>query len=281
MKKIVSIALVLATTSLLAYVDTDFDGVEDGMDLCPNTSFTELVDIKGCPIKSLVSPHKFDIIVGASYSDINNQSGSQTQTLSSSVQFDYYYKNFSLSASTSYFDTSSDGYSDTGLNDSFVGASYTIKPTDSLFIRLNAGVILPTYETTLNNNETDYTGSVSLSYKVSEVSLFGGYSYTVINDTDVSVTDQNGTSTTITYQNTAAYNVGVGTSITDKLYMSVSYNLANSASGLDESYQDIETASLYGYYGIDTHWFTTFSYARGLSDSASDNYASIRLGYIF
>jgi len=277
MKKIVSIAVVLATTSLLAYVDSDFDGVEDGMDLCPNTSFTELVDIKGCPIKSLVSPHKFDIIVGASYSDINNQSASQTQTLSSTVQFDYYYKNFSLSASTSYFNTSSDTYSDAGLNDSFIGTSYTIRPTDSLYIRLNAGVILPTYKTTLNNNETDYAGSVSLSYTVAGVSLFGGYSYTFINDLDTTVTDANGT-TTITYQNTAAYNVGIGKSITDKLYMSVSYNSADS---VYENSKDIETASLYGYYGIDTHWFTTFSYARGLSDTASDNYASIRLGYIF
>jgi len=279
MKKIVSIAVVLATTSLLAYVDTDFDGVEDGMDLCPNTSFTELVDIKGCPIKSLVSPHKFDIIVGASYSDINNQSASQTQTqtLSSTVQFDYYYKNFSLSASTSYFNTSSDTYSDAGLNDSFIGTSYTIKPTDSLYIRLNVGVILPTYKTTLNNNEIDYAGSVSLSYTVAGVSLFGGYSYTFINDLDTTVTDANGT-TTITYQNTAAYNIGIGKSITDKLYMSVSYNSADS---VYETSKDIETASLYGYYGIDTHWFTTFSYARGLSDTASDNYASIRLGYIF
>ncbi|MDF1876300.1 DUF3187 domain-containing protein [Sulfurimonas sp. SAG-AH-194-L11] len=277
MKKIVSIVLVLATSSLFAYVDTDFDGVEDGMDLCPNTSFTELVDIKGCPIKSLVSPHKFDIIVGASYSDINYQSASQTQTLSSTVQFDYYYKNFSLSASTSYFNTSSDTYLDAGLNDSFVGASYTIKPTNSLYIRLNAGVILPTYETTLNNNETDYTGSVSLSYTVAGVSLFGGYSYTFINDLDTTVTDANGT-TTISYQNAEAYNVGIGKSITDKLYMSVSYNSADS---VYENLKDIETASLYGYYGIDTHWFTTFSYARGLSDTASDNYASIRLGYIF
>lgn len=278
MNKIVSMALILITTSAFAYVDSDFDGVEDGIDICPNTSFTELVDIKGCPVKSLVSPHKFDIIVGANYSDSNPQVVSKTQTVSTSVQFDYYYKNFSLSASTSYFNTSGDSYTDSGMNDSFIGMSYTIKPSKSLYIRLNTGVILPTYDTTLNNNRTDYTASASFSYTVSGISLFGAYSYTLINDLDTTITDTNGTTTNIKYQNTSAYNAGIGKYLTDKLYMSISYNTSDS---VYVNSKDIKTASLYGYYGIDAHWFSTFSYARGLSDTASENYASLRLGYFF
>ena len=45
------VLLVLSSTSLLAYEDSDLDGVEDKLDQCPNTSFSDLVDIRGCTKK--------------------------------------------------------------------------------------------------------------------------------------------------------------------------------------------------------------------------------------
>ncbi len=268
---------IFLSINLFAYTDSDFDGVVDSVDRCPNTPFSELVDISGCTTKSLISPHHYDIIVGASYSDSDYQTLNQTDTLSSTIQVDYYYKNFSLQASTSYFNTSGDEFSDNGFYDSYLGTSYQFKPLDSLTLRVGAGVLLPTYETSLNNNNTDYVGSLNLSYNLDDVSLFGGYSYTVINDDDVVLTD-GVTTTEIVYEDSVAYSAGVGYYFTSTIYVSGSYNVSSSIySGIE----DIQTASVYGYYSIDRNWFSTLSYAKGISDSASKNYLSLRLGYFF
>ena len=276
--------LAVFTSSLLAYSDADMDGVADEQDRCPNTPFMELVDINGCTKKTLrpkdaPSNHHFDIIVGANYSDSDYNTLNKTDTFSGALQVDYYYKNFSLQASTSYFNTQGSGYSEKGLYDSFLGASYQFKPLQNLTFRLGAGAVLPTYDSSLNNNNTDYTGSASVSYTVSGVNIFGGYNYTMINDDDVYIdTGDVNTSRNVQYQDTNSYNAGLGYYVTDQLYMSASYNVMNSVYvGVD----DIESASVYAYYGINTHWFTTLSYAYGISDTASKNYAAFRLGYFF
>jgi len=270
--------LLLLSSSLSAYVDSDMDGVEDTIDRCPNTPFSDLVDINGCTKKSLVSPHHYDIIFGASYSSSDYQTLNATDTLAGSVQVDYYYKNFSLQASTSYFTTEGSGFSDSGLYDSFVGGSYQFKPVQNLSLRLGAGALIPTYKSNLNNNNLDYTATANISYTLGKVNLFGGYSYTMINDDDVNVVDVNGTTTAVIYQNTQGYSAGVGVYATQKLYISGAYNASNS---IYANIEDITTASAYAYYSIDSHWFATLSYAYGLSSSASDHYASIRLGYFF
>jgi len=269
-KKLLLLALGFLSTSLFAYSDLDMDGVADSVDQCPNTPLTDLVDIQGCPIKSLVSANHFDVIVGAGYSDSNYASLNQTNTYSSSLQIDYYYKNFSLQASTSYYKTDGQNYSDNGMNDSFVGAAYKFKFNKSLSLRVGAGALLPTYNTSLNNNNTDYTASANLSYAISKINIFGGYAYTMINDDDIAGT--------VAYQDTNAFTGGLGYYFTNKLYISGAYNTADSIySGIEK----IRTVSAYGYYSFNKHWFTTFSYAYGLSDSASDNAASVKVGYYF
>ncbi len=273
MKRSFLLLALLLATSLFAYTDKDLDGVDDAVDKCPNTPFMDIVDINGCTKKSLISPHHYDIIVGVSYSAADYNKLNRSDTFATSLQADYYYKNFSLQASTSYYTTSGGGYSSNGFYDSFIGASYRIKPTKNFKIYLGAGVVLPTYDTSLNNNNTDYKASVSASYYVKDFNFFGGYSYTIINDDDVVV---NGIP--YTYQNTSSINGGIGYYVSSKLYMSASYYVSDS---IYTTVQKLRTASLYGYYTIDKHWFTTFSYARGLSDSATDNYLSLRLGYYY
>lgn len=263
------LALVFLSSSLFAYVDSDMDGVEDAVDSCPNTPFSDLVDISGCTKKSLVSPHHYDIIFGASYSSSDYQTLNATDTIAGSVQVDYYYKKFSLQASTSYFTTEGNGFSDSGLYDSFVGGAYQFKPTQNLSLRVDVGALIPTYKSTLDNNNLDYTVTANISYNLGKVNLFGGYSYTIIND------DVNGTTTAVIYQNTQGYSVGVGVYASQKLYISGAYNATDS---IYANIEDIATASAYAYYSIDSHWFSTLSYAYGLSSSASDHYGSIRLG---
>lgn len=276
------VALMLSTTSLLAYSDADMDGVEDSVDKCPNTPLTDLVDMNGCTIKKVkarnTTQSHYDVIIGGGYTGSNYASLNRTDTLSSLVQADYYYGNFSLQASTSYYSTKGDNYSNSGLNDSFIGAAYAFKPIKSLYVRVGVGVILPTYKTTLNNNKTDYTGSINVSYTADRVNLFGGYIYTNINDTDV-------TNSTLDYRyhDTNGYSVGLGYYFTNALYVSGAYNRSNSIykSINGESVKDIETASLYGYYALDSNYFFTVSYMYGLSDSASNHAGSIKLGYYF
>lgn len=275
MKKVLFTALLSISTLLSAYVDSDMDGVDDSIDRCPNTSFNDLADINGCTIKSLLSEHHFDLIIGTSYANPDYQTLSKTDTVTGSLQVDYYYKNFSAQLSTSYFSTNGNDYSNAGMYDSFVGGSYNFKLTKSLQIRVNAGALLPTYTTSLNNNNTDYTSGVNLSYTFENANIFGAYSYTLINDDDIVGDAIVGD---VTYQNTNALSGGIGYYVTDKLYMSGAYNVSDSLySGVDK----VKTASVYANYSIDEHWFSNFSYAHGLSDTASKTYASIRLGYLF
>lgn len=283
MKKLLFlVALALSSTALFAYSDADMDGVEDSSDKCPNTPFTDLVDINGCTVKKIktsqTTQSHYDIIIGGSYAGSNYSSLNRTDTYSASLQADYYYGNFSLQASTSYYTTQGSNYSDTGLNDSFVGAAYTLRPTSSFYVRLGVGALLPTYDTTLNNNEADYMGSINVSYTVGKVNLFGGYVYTMINDTDV--VDNN---VSYQYHNTSGYSAGLGYYVTNSFYLSASYNQSNSIykSIGGSAVDDIKTASAYGYYSINRNYFMTFSYAYGLSDSASDHAGSVKLGYYF
>lgn len=263
------IILMLISLDLCAYADSDMDGVEDGMDRCPNTSLSELVDISGCPTKNLLSPHFYDVIVGLDYSDSDYRSVSVADTFSSSLQVDYHYKQFSFQASTSYFNTLNNENSYSGLYDSFIGASYRLKKIDSLSITFGTGVILPTYDTELNNNEMDYTVSTTFSYAFENIDIFGSYAYTLVNDDDVGE---------ISYKNTNAFSVGAGRYVNSKLYMSFAYNLSDS---VYNGMEDMRSISAYGYYTIGKNLFSTLNYARGLSDTASKNYVSIRLGYFF
>ena len=276
MQKILSTFLI-CSLSLLAYSDIDMDGVDDTLDQCPNTPITELVDIHGCTIKSLDGPHHFDIIVGASYSQLNPTTQEKTDTITTSIQADYYYKNFSLQATTAYFNSESTLTNSSGQTDSFVGAFFQLKPVDALSIRLGGGLLLPTYDS--DNNNLDYTASASLSYLLKSINIFGSYSYTIINDDDIK--------NVAYYQNTNAYNVGLGLYPTSRLYLSLAYNNSDSIydsvlTGTTLASQDnLETVSSYLFYTIDENWFTTMSYAYGLSDPASDHFAAIRIGYYF
>ena len=278
MKKFFSIlfGLVLSAT-LHGYTDSDLDGVDDAHDKCPNTPLTDLVDINGCTKKSLVSPHHFDIVLGASYHDSDARTLNKTDTYATSLQVDYYYKNFSLQTSTSYFTTNGSGYSDSGIYDTFVGAAYRWWLTNNLMFRFGMGVLLPTYKSTLNNNNTDYTTTLNVSYNIGKFNIFGGYGYTYIGDDDVNIVSST-RNIVVNYQNTNSFSAGVGVYATKKIYLSTSYHQSNS---LYKGVDDIQTASLYGYYSISKHWFSSLSYAYGISDTASKNYTSLKVGYYY
>ena len=269
-KKLILLFL-LTVLSLSAYSDYDMDGVDDKNDKCPNTLLSELVNRDGCAVKNLNSYHHFDIIYGFDFYQTSYTTLENSDTLSQSLQLDYYYKNFSIQLSSSYYNSTTASFNDSGVNDSFAGVYYKINTNSNLKIRLGTGAIIPTYESELNNNNTDYTASVSLSYLYDDFNLFGAYSYTLVNDNDI-------TEEGVLYQDTNAYTLGLGFYPSDRLYLSAAYSSSNS---IYQGVADIDTSSIYGLYNINKHWFATLNYAYGISESASDNFASLRLGYYF
>lgn len=286
-KQLTLFATILLALNLHAFTDNDLDGVDDSIDKCPNTPFMDIVDLNGCTKKSLAddaslktSDHHFDIIMGASYSGADYNQLNRNDTATTSLQADYYYKDLSIQASTAYYHSKeSDGSTQNGFYDTFLGVSYKLQVSNSLKFYVGVGALLPTYTTSLNNNNTDYKASVSFNYDIGKINLFGGYSYTQINDDDVVVVDSNGTNAyDYKYQNTNSLNGGIGVYATNRLYLSASYFEGES---IYIGYEKIKSASLYGYYTIDRNWFATLSYARGLSDTATDNYTSLRIGYFF
>jgi len=275
MKQIIFLILISAA-SLFAYADNDLDGVEDSLDRCPNSAMTDIVDIQGCPLKSLVSEHHFDIIVGASYEEERDiEFVDKIRTTTESLQIDYYYKNFSLQMMSSYYQTDIDydgtlsDTDDSGMNDTTIAAFYQVLATPSFAVRLGAGVILPTYDSSLDNESTDYLASINLSYAFDDFSVFGGYTYTIINDDDVGF---------IQYQDTNAISGGVGYYISPEIYASLSYFRSDS---IYKDVDDTESASAYVFYSLTPNWFTTVSYSKGFSDPTSDDYVALRVGYYF
>lgn len=261
--------IVFLYLGLFAYEDSDMDGVDDSYDKCLYTPFTDLVTSDGCSVKSLVSPHHYDIKIGVSYSDTDYNTLSKTDILITSLQLDYYYKKFSLNFSTSYFSNESKEYSDSGMNDSLIAVSYTFVK-QNLFVELGAGLILPTYETSYNNNKTDYTANINISYNIKNITTFLAYSFTQVNDIDID--------SIASYQDTNTLIGGIGYSASHKIYLSASYNESDSIyKGVDK----IQTLSVYSYYAFDENVFTTFNYAYGLSQPASDNYLAFKIGYYF
>jgi len=266
----ITFLLIAISIAVYAYEDSDLDGVEDAYDQCPNTLLSELVDLSGCTIQSLMSYHHFDIVIGGSFSQLDYRTNELTDTYNTELQMDYYYKNFSLQAVVSYFSSDSETYSNSGLNDSFLGLYYQWIPLSALKFRLGTGLIIPTYDSGLGNEALDYMMSVDVSYAIGDFTLLGRYGYTLINDSDIE--------DVATYQNTHALNAGVGLNLSSRLYSSVSYYHSDS---IYTNVEALENISLYTFYSFDSHWFGIANYAYGLSDSTSNHYLSLKIGYYF
>jgi hypothetical protein len=252
----------LCSIRLFAYTDSDMDGVEDKNDLCPNTPLTELVEITGCTIKNLVSPHNFDIVIGESYS--------RSKTISiqnHSLQLDYYYKDVSLQLFSSYFKLKGDNYSNSGQNNTYLNGYYKVAFNNNLLIRFKVGISFPSYSN--KENKTDYSLSFYTQYQEKQFKLFGGMGYTFIGDTENNRTAN-------TYNDIGFYTVGIGYDIAKQWYGSLGYNYSE---GIYQNSNNIKMINLYSYYKLNHHWFSTMSYKYGLSNDAIKESIGVKLGY--
>lgn len=272
MKQIkVATLLLLGVLRVYGASDTDFDGVEDIYDKCPNTPFSDLVDSGGCTTSSLYTQTYYDIIMGYNYTSSNPNTLENTKTSSTTLQADLYHGNFSAQIQSSYYKSDGSIYTDRGWNDTQLSLFYSLKPTNSFIIQAGVGVIFPTYSTGYNNEVTDYLASLSLRYSLNKnINLFGGYSYTMVNDDTIP--------NIVSYQNTNAFYAGLGYMSNKNSSINFSYSNAKSIYvGVDT----IETLSCGVMVPINTHWFVLGDYRYGLSESASDHEAALRIGYAF
>lgn len=260
------IIIALLTSSLYALVDSDMDGVEDSIDQCPNTSITDLVDLKGCSLESLKSEHKYSISIGSGVSQVDTPLNGKTETYNSTLQTGYTYKNYSFNTSMGY--TSSDNSN--GLSDTTLSAGYNFDIYDNLRASVGLGIVFPTYDSSLNNNNTDYLFSLNTTYTIDKLNLFAGYSFTKNNDDDVLNVIEN--------QDSNSYNIGLGYYLNTKLYMSGSYSISDNTSKNEKA---IKQASLFTYYSFDDNWSANISYGYGLSSTASDHSLFFSLGHAF
>jgi hypothetical protein len=261
--------LLLLSFNLYGADDADFDGVDDSEDKCQNTPFSDLVDARGCSVYTLYRPMYYDFIIGYNYSTSNPNTLEDTTTTATTIQADISRADISLQLQSSYYKV--DGSSDRGWNDTQLSLFYTMKPTPSLRIKAGAGVILPTYSSGYNNEEMDFSASLSLEYSLKEnVDVFGGYSFTMINDKDVKgVTD---------YQNTSGFYAGLLLRSNQNISLHGFYSHTQS---IYKEVSPIETLACGVIITLDTHWFTLIDYRHGVSESASEHEVSVRLGYTF
>jgi len=269
--KFLPIFLLFGILSVYGANDADFDGVDDTMDKCPNTPFSDLVDTNGCTTLTLYTQTDYDIIVGVNFSTMNTNTLENTKTSNTTFQADMYHGNLSAQLLTSYFKSEVSTYSSTGWNDTQLSLFYTSKPTEGFIVQTGMGIILPTYSTGYGNEAIDYRGSIALQYTLQpQINLFGGYSYTLINDTEIpKVAD---------YQNTNAFYGGIGYRSPKNNSIHLSYTHSQSIyTGVDP----IETLSMGIFIPLNTQWFLLGDYKYGLSSTASDHETALRLGYSF
>ncbi|MEO1954950.1 MAG: hypothetical protein ABGW74_09645, partial [Campylobacterales bacterium] len=203
---------------IFAYIDSDFDGVEDALDKCPNSSIIDIVDKDGCVVEKLESPHHFDIILGVKSIKIKDKRTQKNYYLTlQTAQVDYFYKDFSLNVTTS--------KNSSKMEDTYISFKYKYKYNEFINLYTSFNVVLPTHKNYYDNNEADYGISQSIYYKKDKLSLFGAYRFTKINDEDIS-------SYSLLYQNTNSYMVGFGYNFIKDLYSSISL------SSVDSIYKD-------------------------------------------
>lgn len=262
------LVLLLLSTSLLAYTDSDMDGVEDAYDQCPQTLFSDLVDSNGCTIKSTQNIPHYDLVLTEEYSKINYASMQYNDTWTTSLEADVYLKNWILQGLTSYYSSTSSDTKPSGWNDTLINVFYRVALTEKFTLYPGIGMVIPTYKSGYGNEAIDYSTLINFQYVIDSTKyLFGEYSYTWVNDTDV---------IKATYQNTQMFQAGIGYQLTPKSTLSLSYNQN------DAIYQDIENVkSIHAGYmqNISIHWSIGGDYGYGLSDSASDHSFIIGLKY--
>ena len=265
-KNIFAIAILIALPTLAkSFTDTDLDGVEDKLDICPNTPFLHTVDKNGCTITILKLPQERDttsliLTLGYGYT-INEDIIGQENQQNYQTTLGFYHNTWSYTLNTGYFTS----HHDKDMQDTILKVKKRFSPSAKLKLSLGAGVKLPSYN--FKGNKTDFSLYSTLSYyATTSLSYFSGANYTFVRDHAVISPIQN------------RYNLYLGTGyfLTKRLYCNLSYTYTQGKFTAEEHYQTLSSTI---YYKINKTLFTTLNFYKEIDDEDQHAGFSLKLGY--
>lgn len=258
------VGLFLIITALLfGYSDSDIDGVDDSIDLCPNTAFDQLVDKHGCSQNKLF-PGKIILQIGSDTSF--NQIDETVSNLNIYVNYMIQKWNLSFSNSNYYVTNLANDITENSL---YLTSGYTfVKDKIRTHFSVGTKFDLSNRESDEQKRDNDYYASVNFEYFFTEKqNLFFYYSYTLSGDSD-----------TVNYNNFHSFSAGYGCAVTDKWYTSLSYNHAQNYYPDTDDYKAV---SWFNSYRFTQTTYATLNYAHTFDDISYSHIVTFNIGIYF
>ncbi|GEM_PF-4863309 len=253
--------------------DSDFDGVEDRFDRCPDTPFELTVDADGCPDEPLPStPELFvSASVGITWSTGKYGGDDTVESLSNEAVLALYTGRFNASVTGAYYyrgayDPTVATYDGGGIADTLLTAGWLLSVSDRFDLSAGVHLKLPTAADGLGTGEADYGVSLRGTCSADGVQAFAAAGYTVTGDGE---TD---------YRDIVFGSIGSGFRLDSRSYGSVSIDYSQAYS---RDTEDLWSLSLYGSYDLYTTLTLRLNYSIGLSDSVADHLVSAMLTHYF
>ena len=263
MRFVLLIYLLLTSSISANYYDSDIDGVEDRLDQCNDTPFDVLVDEFGCNKNS--TNIKFTLTLGTDVGFDTLDSRDTTYNFA----FDYKINHWRMGISNSNYI----GYNDNNSTSRELGDIYTYigyeVAKDKYTSIVTLGTKLAMAKDTIGTGKNDYYMSTQLETYSSNnaAKLFGVLSYTVTGDTNSSK-----------YEDIFSGSIGIGYTVSDKYYTSVSYENSESIYRNTENFQAIVWTN---YYIWKENSFVEIDYMCGLDTLSYKHMISFKFGVTF
>jgi len=311
-----SLVVILATSGAFAYQDFDIDGVDDSVDLCPNTPFDELVDENGCsksqkPKRSRREYGHLTLKVGT---DIYRDSDYEDDE-SLNLYANYRYRSWDVSVSnsrsissttSSYSEENSYSSSDVYIS---LGKSFNIKKGTVKFsvgtkiagdvdedkvkrykgrwqlrkYGIESGATPQGGETQTQSNQLSTDSELNSLYEERDNDYFASinYSYPISNRQNLFLYygyTISGDSKSVDYQNYSSFSIGTGYMVTNRWYSAISYNYTGSIYKGEDPAQSL---SWYNSYSFTKYVFASAGYSYALDDISYKNRYSFAVGVNF
>jgi hypothetical protein len=249
-----SLMLTFILHTLHAYQDKDLDGIEDKLDICPNTAFDAKVDKFGCAVKPLQTPSTRKQYLTFGIGTTIKKDDRYENDSSFNFFGNYQWYNWNLTLSNIHSTTSSDysqDSSDSG-DDLYISTGYTTYLTKAM-LKFSLGSKIAS-----DDRDNDYFVSLNSDFFVSKKQdIFLYYSYILSGDSD-----------SYDYKDYSSFSFGSGYQIRPTWYSSFSYSYTDSIYNGGEEQKSL---TLYNSYKINTRVFLTGSYSYGLDDISYEN----------
>jgi predicted porin len=277
-----ALLLLLTNAYLLSYQDLDIDGVDDSIDLCPNTPFDETVDKRGCS-KSQTPKNKSGIVTIKLGVDSQIQDSNKDKNINLYLNYEYNSWDITLSNST----TSSNIKSKNLNRDSniyiAVGKSLDIKNSN---IKVSIGDIIKDKNSIENREYKNNKEKRGASIQYDDFNRrYKNRKNTPFISIDVAYILNEKQNILLYYMQPVMENskilISAGTDylLTQKLYSSIYYTHIDLNNKKIEN-KDIKNIDISLEYQIRDGLFSSIEYSHGLN-SISANTISIDIGFSF